>query len=284
MWKTEWGAESNGKLPHLSIPSKTATWVLEFAVEDLPLARTSALMSELAVKDLPLGRAITNDDVELIKKRKINWLGYWLRKDSLLKDALEGIVNGKKVRGWRRYQMIDNIMINGLFEYTKRRAEKRVEWRMLSLQWKTSPWAEQNNCYIYIYNGQNLLIVESTLKIITQVLKFLQKFVCMHMNRDHLSGIELKVLCSSRFGFYDLLISQVISVAFYSEREKSEKFCSEALISAWGSFTYRKSTTRDPQLYSPSEGSHIQDFYALKKSIDSGRVWTWEPRIQWRVW
>ena len=48
--------------------------------------------------------------------------------------ALEVIVNGKKVRGGRRYQMIDNIMISGLYEDMKRKAEKRVEWRMLSLQ------------------------------------------------------------------------------------------------------------------------------------------------------
>ena len=33
-------------------------------------------------------------------------------------------------------------------------------------------------------------------------------------------------------GFTTLLTSQIISVAFYSEREKSDKFCSEALISA----------------------------------------------------
>ena len=72
--------------------------------------------------------------LELIRKRKRNWLGHWLRSNCLLKDALEGMVNGKKVRGRRRYQMIDNIMINGLNEYTKRKAEKRVEWRMLSLQ------------------------------------------------------------------------------------------------------------------------------------------------------
>ena len=44
------------------------------------------------------------------------------------------MVNGKKVRGRRRYQMIDNIMINGLYEDTKSKAETRVEWRMLSLQ------------------------------------------------------------------------------------------------------------------------------------------------------
>ena len=57
------------------------------------------------------------------------------------------------------------------------------------------------------------------------------------------------------------LTSWVISVASDIEREKSEKFCSEALISAWDSFTCRKSTTRDARLYFPSEGSHSQDFY-----------------------
>ena len=51
--------------------------------------------------------------LELIKKTKRNWLGHWLRRNCLLKDALEGMVNGEKVRGRRRYQMIDNIMING---------------------------------------------------------------------------------------------------------------------------------------------------------------------------
>ena len=50
-----------------------------------------------------------------------------------MKDALEGMVNWKKVRGRIRYQ-IDNIMINGLYEDTKRKAEKKVEWRMMSLQ------------------------------------------------------------------------------------------------------------------------------------------------------
>ena len=58
MLKREWGAESNGTLPHLSIPSKTAAWVPEFPVEDLPLSRTAALIPEFAVKDMPLGRIL----------------------------------------------------------------------------------------------------------------------------------------------------------------------------------------------------------------------------------
>ena len=58
MLKREWAAESNGKLPHLFIPSKTATLVPELEVEDLPLGRTAALVPEFTVKDLPLGRTL----------------------------------------------------------------------------------------------------------------------------------------------------------------------------------------------------------------------------------
>ena len=54
MLKREWGAEGNGKLPHLFIPSKTATLVIKFAVEDLPLDRTATLVPAFEVKDLPL--------------------------------------------------------------------------------------------------------------------------------------------------------------------------------------------------------------------------------------
>ena len=58
MLKREWAAESNGKLPHLFIPSKPATYVPEFAMEDLPLGRIAALVPEFAVKVLPLGRTL----------------------------------------------------------------------------------------------------------------------------------------------------------------------------------------------------------------------------------
>ena len=39
-------------------------------------------------------------------------------------------------------------------------------------------------------------------------------------------------------------------------------------LSKHGEITTGKSTTRDPRLYFPSEKSHTQDFYALKKPID----------------
>ena len=40
MLEREWSAEISGKLPHLFVPSKTATLVPAFAVKDLPLGRT----------------------------------------------------------------------------------------------------------------------------------------------------------------------------------------------------------------------------------------------------
>ena len=58
MRKRVWGAESNGKLSHLFIPSETATLVPEFEVEDLSLSRTAYLVPDFAVKDLPLDRTL----------------------------------------------------------------------------------------------------------------------------------------------------------------------------------------------------------------------------------
>ena len=52
------GCGKNGKPPHISIPSKTAARVPEFAVEDLLFNRTETLIPEFAVKDLPLGRIL----------------------------------------------------------------------------------------------------------------------------------------------------------------------------------------------------------------------------------
>ena len=64
--------------------------------------------------------------LELIRKRNINWLGHWLRRNCLLKDALEGMVNGKKVRG-RRYQNDRQHHDKWRYADTKRNAEKWLE-------------------------------------------------------------------------------------------------------------------------------------------------------------
>ena len=83
---------------------------------------TDKIKNAVVLETVGEGRIV----LELINKRKIIWLGHWLRRNILLKDALEGMANGKKVRG-RRNQMIDNIMINGLYADMKWKAGKRIE-------------------------------------------------------------------------------------------------------------------------------------------------------------
>ncbi|KAJ4434586.1 hypothetical protein ANN_23148 [Periplaneta americana] len=70
--------------------------------------------------------------LKLIRKR--NCLDHWLRRNCLLKDALEGMVNERRVRDRRRYQVIDKIKIHGSYEERKRKAENREDWRKLGLQ------------------------------------------------------------------------------------------------------------------------------------------------------
>ena len=66
MLKWEWGSESNGKLPHLFIPSKIATLVPELAVEHLSLGRTVALVPELKWKTCPWAKVLIFNDWYII--------------------------------------------------------------------------------------------------------------------------------------------------------------------------------------------------------------------------
>ena len=61
---------------------------------------------------------------------------------------------------------------------------------------------------------------------------------CLNCNKYYIHespGLKYAVVLVV-LGFTTFVTSQVICVAFYSEREKSDEFCSEALISASGSF------------------------------------------------
>ena len=56
------------------------------------------------------------NDTEVDKDNKYkDYLGHWLRRNCLLKDTLEGMVNRREVQGRRRYQIIDNIKINSSY-------------------------------------------------------------------------------------------------------------------------------------------------------------------------
>lgn len=53
--------------------------------------------------------------LKLIRLQKQNWFGHWTRRSvgCVLMDTTERIVNGRKYRGQRRYQMVNIIKIMG---------------------------------------------------------------------------------------------------------------------------------------------------------------------------
>ena len=64
-----------------------------------------------------------------IVKRKTNWIGHVLRGDGLMKDMIEGRIDGKRGRGRRRLSMLHELMEGGSYEQLKRKAEDRELWR-----------------------------------------------------------------------------------------------------------------------------------------------------------
>ena len=66
--------------------------------------------------------------VKTIVERKKKWIGHILRGKGLMKDVLEGRMEGKRPRGRKRMGMIDELK-EGSYGIMKRRAENRTEWR-----------------------------------------------------------------------------------------------------------------------------------------------------------
>ena len=82
--------------------------------------------------------------------------------------------------------------------------------------------------------------ISSLIGLVTQNLLFVYSKTCSKRNRMRPIFFRIRqysalwksylIRYMSYLGFTTPLTSQVISVAFYSEREKSDKFCSDALI------------------------------------------------------
>ena len=67
--------------------------------------------------------------IETIIRRKKTWIGHVVRGDGLLKDVIEGRMEGKRTRGRKRVGMLDDLFEAGSYGDMKRRAENREIWR-----------------------------------------------------------------------------------------------------------------------------------------------------------
>ena len=68
--------------------------------------------------------------IDTIRKRKKNWMGHILRRDSLINVALEGRMEGKRSRGRQRVKMMDDILAGfKCYQDLKNTAQDRALWR-----------------------------------------------------------------------------------------------------------------------------------------------------------
>lgn len=67
--------------------------------------------------------------LEMIMERKKKWLGHILRGESLVRDVLEGRLEGSRGRGRPRIMMLDDITGHRTYAEIKRIAMDRETWR-----------------------------------------------------------------------------------------------------------------------------------------------------------
>ena len=66
--------------------------------------------------------------MKLLRNRKKIWIGHVLRGEGLMRDVMEGRMEGKKSRGRPRIGMLDGL-IGKTYGDMKRRAEDRDDWK-----------------------------------------------------------------------------------------------------------------------------------------------------------
>jgi len=67
--------------------------------------------------------------ISVIRNRQKNWIGHVLKGDGLLREVMEGRMEGKRVRGRPRKGMLYELLVESSYGNMKRKAENRDEWR-----------------------------------------------------------------------------------------------------------------------------------------------------------
>jgi len=67
--------------------------------------------------------------MDVIWRRKKNWIGHILRGASLPKEVIEGWMIGKRPRGRKRLSMLNEFLKEASYAELKRKAENRKEWK-----------------------------------------------------------------------------------------------------------------------------------------------------------
>ena len=85
---------------------------------------TDKITNEEVLERVGIKRQLINE----LRHRKKNWIGHILRGDSLLKEVIEGRMEGKRIRGRPRLGMLDDLITHSYVDM-KRIAEDRTKCR-----------------------------------------------------------------------------------------------------------------------------------------------------------
>ena len=89
--------------------------------------------------------------VETITTRKRRWVGHVMRHESLLRDSWEGGMEGRRPRGRKRVQMLDDVEEGRQYRKVKAEAQVWEEWRHhWILSFRDLPLAEYRNTHTEI--------------------------------------------------------------------------------------------------------------------------------------
>src|SRR5437899_95157 len=79
--------------------------------------------------EVVLGRVgVERELINMLRNRKKRWIRYVLRSDGLLKEVIEGRMEGSKPRGRPRLGMLDDL-ITVSYVSLKRKTENREGWK-----------------------------------------------------------------------------------------------------------------------------------------------------------
>src|ERR1043165_4914434 len=86
---------------------------------------TYKITNEEVLERVGTGRQLIN----ALRNRKRSWIGHVLRGEGLLKEVIEGRMEGKRIRGRPRLGMLDDLIAHSYVDM-KRKTEDREKWRI----------------------------------------------------------------------------------------------------------------------------------------------------------
>jgi hypothetical protein len=122
-------------VPHYSLKPqlKQSIFGTTEVTNDISYRYTSSWTDHVRNEEVLLRVSEQRNILHEIRKRKANWIGHILRRNSLLKQVSEAKIKGRieltRRRGRRRKQLLDDLGGQKGYSHLKEEALDRIKWR-----------------------------------------------------------------------------------------------------------------------------------------------------------